>query len=140
MGRRRRDSVRSSWLAATILVAVACNPSSPTQGPTGTAPTGIRGSVTAGPTCPVQANPPEPDCAPRLVAGATIVIRDGVGAQTAAAVSGADGSFSVAIAAGDYVIDPLPVPGLLGTAQRQPVEVTRGSMTTVRVDYDTGIR
>ena len=72
--------------------------------------------MTAGPVCPVERNPPDPSCAPRPVAGATIVIRDGLGGQVAAAVSGADGAFFVAVGAGDYVVDPRPVQGLLGTA------------------------
>ena len=58
----------------------------------------------------------------------------------AAAVSGADGAFFVAIGAGDYVVDPLPVPGLLGTAAQQPATVSNGAITAVQLDYDTGIR
>ena len=102
--------------------------------------TGIRGLTTAGPVCPVERNPPDPNCAPRPVAGATIVIRDGSGSQVAVAISGADGSYFVSVAPGDYVVDPQPVQGFLGTAARQPATVVAGAITDVPLDYDTGIR
>lgn len=125
--------------AAIVLGLTACNgPASPS--PTGDASTGIGGSVTAGPVCPVQKNPPDPSCAPRLVAGATIVIRDPSGAQVAVAISGADGSFFVRLPPGDYLVDPRPVEGLLGTAAQQPASVANGAVTTIQLDYDTGIR
>ena len=41
--------------------------------------TGVRGTVTSGPTCPVVTNPPNPSCADRPVAGAVLVFRDASG-------------------------------------------------------------
>jgi hypothetical protein len=102
--------------------------------------TGISGTATAGPVCPVERNPPDPNCAARPVVGATIVIRDASGAQVAVAITGADGRYFVALAPGGYVLDPQPVQGLLGTAPKQPADVTSGSITDVPLVYDTGIR
>ncbi len=123
---------------AIAWVAVACT--GPAATATGAPNTGIRGVATAGPVCPVERNPPDPSCAPRPVAGATIVIRDGSGAQVAVAISATDGSFLVSLPPGDYVVDPQPVPGLLGTAARQSASVAQGFMTEIALDYDTGIR
>jgi hypothetical protein len=72
--------------------------------------------------------------------GATIVIRDGSGAQVAVAITGADGRYFVALPPGDYGVDPQPAQGLLGTAARQAATVVAGSITEVQLDYDTGIR
>ncbi len=102
---------------------------------------GVSGRVLAGPTCPVQQNPPDPNCADRPVAGAVLVVNDDAGAEVARAVSGADGSFSVALPAGHYVLVPQPVEGLLGTAG--PIDFTLGPggpTLTFDVLYDTGIR
>jgi hypothetical protein len=114
------------------------------NGPAATAPaaldTGISGTATAGPVCPVERNPPDPSCAPRPVVGATIIIRDGSGAQVAVAISKADGTYFAALPPGAYVVDPQPVQGLLGTAAQQQATVATGSITDVPLDYDTGIR
>ena len=123
---------------AVALVIVGC--AGPAATPTGAPDTGIRGIATAGPVCPVERNPPDPDCAPRPVVGATIVIRDGAGRQVAVAISGADGGYFVSLPPGEYVVDPQPVQGLLGTPARQEATVTAGTKTDVALDYDTGIR
>ena len=128
-------------LAASLLfgiVVAGCSGSSATSN----APpdTGIRGTATAGPVCPVERNPPDPSCAPRPVVGATIVIRDGSGSQVAVAISGADGAYFVAVPPGQYVVDPQPVEGLMGTAPKQPAAVNAGAITEIPLDYDTGIR
>ncbi len=112
----------------------------PSATATGPPDTGVRGVATAGPVCPVERNPPDPSCAPRPVAGATIVIRDGSGAQIAVAISGTDGSYFVSLPPGSYVVDPQPVPGLLGTAPKRPATVAAGAITDIPLDYDTGIR
>jgi hypothetical protein len=139
MRTRPRQSILTlvTWLVVGLLVA-ACN--GPAATATGAADTGIGGRATAGPVCPVERNPPDPSCAPRPVVGATIVIRNGSGAQVAVAISNADGGYFVSLPAGSYVVDPQPVQGLLGTAPQQPATVTSGSITDIQLDYDTGIR
>jgi len=108
--------------------------------PFGARKTGIGGVALAGPVCPVERIPPDPTCAPRPVANATIVIRDPGGLEVARIVTVADGSFFTELAAGDYLVEPQPVEGLMGTAPAANVTVFDGQPTSVQLDYDTGIR
>ena len=48
---------------------------------------GIAGRVLAGPTCPVQKDPPDPDCADRPVTGAVLVVFDSSGQEVTRAAS-----------------------------------------------------
>jgi len=102
--------------------------------------TGLGGIAVAGPVCPVETVPPDPDCAPRPVAGAILVIRDRAGSAVARATTEADGSFFVELPAGDYVVEPQPVDGLMGTAAPLAVTVAEGLGVQVGIEYDTGIR
>lgn len=103
--------------------------------------TGVRGTVTAGPTCPVVTEPPTPGCAERPVAGAVLVFTNASGAEVARVTSAADGTFSVELAPGAYRLAAEPVEGLMGTPAPMEVEVEVGQpMTELQVSYDTGIR
>jgi len=103
--------------------------------------TGVSGRVTAGPTCPVVTNPPDPACAERPVAGAVLVIRDQSGREVGRVTAGKDGTFVLQLAPGAYQLVPQPVKGLMGTAAPIDFEVEAGQPTTeVQVSYDTGIR
>lgn len=108
--------------------------------PIGAGRTGIGGTAVAGPVCPVERIPPDPACAPRPVADATVVIRDGDGSEVARVVTDPDGSFFVELPAGEYVVEPQPVEGLMGTAGPQNVTVVLGVAAAIQLDYDTGIR
>ena len=108
--------------------------------PAGAGATGIGGIAVAGPVCPVETVPPDPDCAPRPVAGAVVVIRDGSGSEVARTTTEADGSFFVEVAVGNYAVEPQPVEGLMGTAAALEVRVAAGSLAQIQLDYDTGIR
>lgn len=103
--------------------------------------TGVQGTVTSGPSCPVVANPPDPACADRPVAGAVLSFRDASGVEVARVTSAADGTFAVELAPGAYRVIAEPVEGLLGTPAPMEVEVEAGRpMTELTVSYDTGIR
>lgn len=103
--------------------------------------TGVHGTVTAGPTCPVERDPPDPDCAARPVVGAVLVFTDADGTEVARATSAADGTFTVELAPGAYRVTAEPVEGLMGTPTPMDVEVEAGQpMTELQVSYDTGIR
>jgi hypothetical protein len=52
----------------------------------------------------------------------------------------ADGTFRLDVPAGDYVVEGLPAAGLMGTPGSQNVTVAAGTLTTVELTYDTGIR
>jgi hypothetical protein len=102
--------------------------------------TGVRGTVTAGPTCPVEREPPDPACAERPVAGAVLVFSGAGGLEVARATSAADGTFTVDLAPGAYHVSAEPVEGLMGTPGPMDVEVEAGPKTELQVSYDTGIR
>jgi hypothetical protein len=137
-------------LLAVIVAGCTVRPGASGQSPTATpaasassleAQTGVRGTVTAGPTCPVVTDPPTPGCADRPVAGAVLVFNDASGAEVARVTSAQDGSFSVHLAAGAYQLVPQPYHGLMGTPAPMDVSVDAGRpMTEVAVSYDTGIR
>jgi hypothetical protein len=103
--------------------------------------TGVHGTVTAGPTCPVERDPPDPACAARPVGGAVLLFTDADGTEVARATSAADGTFAVELAPGAYRVTAEPVEGLMGTPAPMDVEVEAGQpMTELQVSYDTGIR
>jgi hypothetical protein len=99
----------------------------------------VSGKVVAGPTCPVESSPPDPRCAPRPVAGATLLIQDLEGRTVTTAVSDASGAFSLTLPPGDYMLVAQPVAGLMGTAPPLSFSVA-GSPVELAVEYDTGIR
>jgi hypothetical protein len=101
--------------------------------------TGITGLATAGPVCPVE-QPGDPNCAPRPVAGAFIVVSDASGAEVGTTITRADGSFDLQLAPGDYVVQGRPVDGLMGAPGLVSVTVRDGSLVKVELAYDTGIR
>ncbi len=126
---------------AVRLVAEAGDPVPSEEAGGGGGQLGISGLVLAGPICPVEKNPPDPNCADRPVGGAVLVINDETGSQVARLVSAPDGTFSIALPAGHYVLVPQPVEGLLGKAG--PIDfrlAPGGPPPTLDVRYDTGIR
>jgi hypothetical protein len=121
-----------SAVAVTAVVA-GCTPAVETQT--------VGGVVVSGPTCPVVADPPDPACEDRPVAGARIVVLDADGDEVATAVSGEDGAFSVELEPGRYELVAQPVDGLLGTAPAVSVIVADGTdAEPITLVYDTGIR
>jgi hypothetical protein len=101
----------------------------------------VMGRATAGPTCPVERNPPDPNCAERPVAGAVMVIQDGAGREVARATTDADGRFSIRLQPASYQLVPQPVSGLMGTARPVAFRVEAGKTPApLQVSYDTGIR
>lgn len=102
--------------------------------------TGVRGTVTAGPTCPVERDPPDPACADRPVEGAVLVFSDQAGSEVVRVTSAEDGTFAVELAPGAYRVTALPVTGLMGTPGPMDVQVVAGEAADLPVSYDTGIR
>lgn len=108
--------------------------------PGGDGRTGLWIVATAGATCPVVQDPPDPACVDRPVAGATVVVLDVGGAEVAAVTTGADGSVLVELEPGGYVVEGQPVEGLMGTPAPVSATVIEGVATPVQLAYDTGIR
>ena len=125
------------WLLLGLLLLVAACGSAAPSVPPGT---GLAITAAAGPVCPVERVPPDPDCAPRPVAGATVLVLDGQGKTVATVVLDDKGLASVPLAAGSYVVQAQPANGLMGTPEAQNVSVVAGAMTPVLLAYDTGIR
>lgn len=140
-GRRYRPLL----LAIGVLIAAgACSAAArPEPSASATAPPTISlaGRLTAGPVCPVERVPPDPACAPRPVAGATLIANDTAGREAARAVSGTDGRFVLGLVAGRYTITAEPVQGLMGAPRPVVVTLTAGVRPApLELQYDTGIR
>jgi hypothetical protein len=102
---------------------------------------GISGIVTAGPTCPVVTDPPDPSCADRRVEGAVLVVTTLAGMEVDRTTSDVDGRYALRLPPGMYRLEPQPVEGLMGTAE--PVEFTvepGAPALDLVIGYDTGIR
>jgi hypothetical protein len=99
----------------------------------------VTGLVLAGPTCPVEQAPPDPECAERPVLGAAIVITDGDANHVGEVRVDPTGRFTVRLPAGTYTLTPQPVDGLMGTPAPQVVTVGP-AMAKIDFVYDTGIR
>jgi hypothetical protein len=101
----------------------------------------VTGTVTAGPTCPVVTEPPDPSCADRPVEGAVLVVATPDGVEVARTTSDAEGRFALSLVPGAYRLEPQPVEGLMGTAAPFEFSVELGGPTAdLVVSYDTGIR
>ena len=138
MKTQRRSSPILAILALLIAVcAGGCGPT-PAVAPPGT---GLSITALAGPVCPVERVPPDPACAPRPVAGATVLVLDGQGKTVATVVLDDRGMVAlVPLPAGSYVVQAQPANGLMGTPEPQNVTVVDGTITPVVLAYDTGIR
>lgn len=101
---------------------------------------GIKGTVMAGPTCPVERNPPDPACADKPVHTAVAVYRDTKPTTFFAAVqSDASGAFQISLPPGKYVVTAGSEAGL-PRCTLVPATVAADSYTSVAVECDTGIR
>jgi hypothetical protein len=131
--RRRTPFVFAALLIAALAAGWSCD-----DGPNGVPlDSGIEGTVTIGPVCPVvQENSPCPD----EPYAASIDIEDGDGDVLATATSGDDGQFRVDLVPGTYTLVPQPGDSGLPFAEEQEVEVAAGAYTHVEVQYDSGIR
>jgi hypothetical protein len=125
--------VRCHGAAAIVLMslAAACSgPGSPTP------PTGLTGVVVRGPITPVcQSGVP---CDAPFSAGFTVE-RDGQ--AVAQFRSDGSGAFTVRLSPGTYSVTPdADAPLLAPKSQAKTVEVGPVGLTTVRLEFDTGIR
>lgn len=107
-----------------------------TSTPVPSGDSGIDGTVTIGPTCPVErVESPCPD-RPYEVA---IKVFDGRGREVAQARSDSAGRFRLVLSPGTYTLRP-PQTGVPPSAAEQTVEVTPGRFTAVHIAFDSGIR
>lgn len=120
-------------LTVGLLLAACGTAASP--GPTGT----VILTLTAGPVCPVERFPPDPNCAPRPVADAEVIVLTADGREVARPRSDAAGKIRLTLPQGRYIIRPVQT----NTFPSAPEEVTVDIGSTpldVELGYDTGIR
>jgi len=131
------QSRRARWariVAVGLMLAILAAQSTSCRDPE--IDSGIDGTVTIGPIEPVS-RPGEDNSSPYQAQ--IVVKRAADGKVVTSFQTNADGTFHVAVLPGDYVLEPKqgnPFP----TASVQSVTVVRGQFTSVRVDYDSGIR
>ena len=100
-------------------------------------PIAVSGSVTAGPTCPVErlGHP----CPPAPVHG-TVLATDTGGAQAASAVTDAAGNYAFVLLPGGYTFVVIDTGGTRPRCPSTPVTVSPGPPLQVDIACDTGIR
>lgn len=109
--------------------------------PTATPPSGIRGTVLLGPTCPGGQDPGANDPVPCVTSyAAMLVILNSDGVRVTEVSSGADGKFQVDLPPGEYVVTPVSGADTYPIAQPVSVTVSSGGFVDVEINYDTGIR
>jgi hypothetical protein len=80
-------------------------------------------------------------CDDRPVPNAELVVRSGSGVEVARVRSDAGGLATVALPPGDYLLEPQPVEGLMGTAPSIEFTIAAGGPPPeLLISYDTGIR
>ncbi len=102
-----------------------------------TGDSGVRGTVTIGPTCPVERIPPDPNCADRAYQ-TNFIITSG-GTPVAEVSSNAQGKFEKALPPGSYSITPARQ-NTLPRGSSQDFVVLPGQFTNIEIQFDSGIR
>jgi hypothetical protein len=102
----------------------------------GISQSGVSGTVTAGPTCPVE-RPDEP-CPPQPLAVHIIAIGAG-GTTVAQTDSATDGRYQMALPAGRYTLR-VDTGGTFPTCPDASITVATGATTVADISCDTGIR
>lgn len=101
--------------------------------------TGITGTVTLGPMCPVMRE--DQPCPDHPYEATITIIETYSGEQVAQVTSDAQGFFQIALMPGTYILHPeTPPDNILPAAGEQTITVNTGQMTQVVILYDTGIR
>lgn len=123
--------------ALIVLAVVACQPT-----PSSTASGAIDVQALAGPVCPVETDPPDPDCAPRPVEGAVVLVQpaDGRDIVIAQGTTDADGRVRLDVPPGDYIVIGAEAEGLMAAPEPVAVSVAVNQTVSVALGYDTGIR
>lgn len=121
-------------LASIVLLTTACSHViTPTP-----VDSGITGTVTVGPMCPVMIQ--GQDC-PDQPYQANITVKSLEGKNIVQFHTDEQGNFKVPLAPGDYILHPEPSQGKpLPFAADQQFTVKPGEFTRLTVTYDSGIR
>jgi Carboxypeptidase regulatory-like domain len=137
---RKLEWVLLAVLLGSVRGSISCTSNALAQAAqNANAATGLlQGKVTMGPTMPVERAGGPPAIAP--VAGASVNITDTSGVPIASAITGADGTYSVPVAPGDYLITVTPPRRMLNKLVQRQVTIATGARTVLDITLDTGIR
>jgi hypothetical protein len=100
---------------------------------------GITGTVTLSPTCPVERIPPDPNCAPKPYSTSINIMKTGSTKIIKTIQSNSQGAFSVDLSPGAYVLQAQGG-NTLPRCGEVTVEVKTSKYTTTEISCDTGIR
>ena len=100
---------------------------------------GITGTVTLGPTCPVERIPPDPNCAPKPYPTSISIMKAGTTGIIKTIQSAANGIFSVDLVPGAYTLQAQSG-NVLPRCPVVSVDVKNGQYITANISCDTGIR
>ena len=100
----------------------------------------VSGSITLSPTCPVEQNPPDTQCAPKGYQTIIEIRLTPDGKVIASTESDVNGNFSLALSPGTYTIDGASDKSGLPRCSPQTVEIEAGVAAHVSLSCDTGIR
>jgi hypothetical protein len=123
---------RLALALALVAMPAACGEDDPSS-TTGT----IRGTVLAGPTCPVEQLGQQ--CAPKPVAGRVDVLRGGATIVATTTIA-ADGTYTLEVPAGPVTVRVDVGGGPFPTCPDTGVTVIAGEVVVADVACDTGIR
>jgi Carboxypeptidase regulatory-like domain len=121
-------------VSLTLLAGCARGSSEGSDEPLGT----IRGSVLLAPTCPVETA--KSPCPARPLAGVPVRVVDADGDVRASAVSGDDGSFTIDVAPGTYLLTASIEEDPARSVKPVRVEVRAGEVVHADARVDSGIR
>lgn len=126
-----------SVFAAGLLIVVACGDQKPATEPD----SGVTGVVRLGPQCPVESSG-EP-CDDKPAAHVTVIVSEQIpgeayaaGQEVARTTTAADGTFTVALDPGAYVVTADA--GM--SCELMDARVARATYATVTIPCDTGLR
>jgi hypothetical protein len=126
--------------ALTAIAVIAATCAAPYALAADDVDSGVKGRVTAGPTCPVEPYPPDPACADRGFE-TTIRIKSLPDRELVKKVhTGEKGRFRTRLAPGRYRLVPRSGKNGFPTCERQDVVVKAERFTSVHLSCDTGIR
>lgn len=102
---------------------------------------GIHGQVLIGPTCPVERNPPDPNCEDQPYKGALAVVTADDDKVVKEFESEENGTFRVPVPPGDYRIRQADSSKMYPTCStNETIAVSPGHYTWTFVHCDSGIR
>jgi hypothetical protein len=133
---QRSRSGPATILILTVGLLVAACGTAATPGPTGT----VNLTLTAGPVCPVEQVPPDPNCAARPVADAEVIVLTADGREVGRPKSDAAGTIRLTLPQGRYIIRPVSAAGGLPSAPEEVIVDVGSTPVDVALGYDTGIR